>query len=105
MALVHFTKESFDEALKNNKVVVADFFATWCNPCKMLGPVIEAVANELEGKAVVGKVDVDQASDLAEEYDVMSVPTVHIFVDGKLADTSVGYRPKDALLEQIKKYL
>lgn len=105
MALVHFTKESFEEALKNNKVVVIDFFATWCNPCKMLGPVIEAIAEELNGKAVVGKADVDQVSDLAEEFDVMTVPTVHIFVDGKLVDTSIGYKPKAALLEQISKYL
>lgn len=105
MALVHFTKENFNEILENNKVVVVDFFATWCNPCKMLGPVIESIAEELEGKAIVGKVDVDQASDLAEEYDVMSVPTVYIFVNGKIVDSSIGYKSKVALLDQIKKYL
>ncbi len=105
MALIHFTEESFNEALNNNKVVVADFFATWCNPCKMLSPIIEDLAQELDGKAAIGKIDVEQVPALAEKFDVMTVPTVHIFMNGELVSTLTGYKPKQVLLDEIKKYL
>lgn len=102
---VHFDAGSFQAARAAGGVLVVDFFATWCMPCKMLGPVIEQLAADYEGKAVVGKVDIDQQRELAEEYRVQSVPTVIIFQDGEPADTLVGARPIDTLKAAIDKLL
>ena len=99
------TSEKFVEVVKNNKVVVVDFFATWCGPCKMLGPVIDKVADELKGKAIVAKVDVDQEPNLAAKFNVMSVPSVFIIVNGEVKDSFAGYRQKDQILSIINQYL
>ena len=86
-----FTSENFDtEALKSDKPVLVDFFADWCGPCKMMAPVVEALASEYEGKAVVGKLNVDDASDIAGRYGVMSIPTLIVFKDGQISDKFVG---------------
>lgn len=104
MALM-FTEDSFKEALKTNKVVVIDFFATWCGPCKMLTPVIDKVASKLEGKVLIGKADVDQNNNLAAEYSIMSVPTVIVFVDGKMKDSFSGYRNEAEVTKFIEQYI
>ena len=82
-------------------VYVVDFFATWCGPCKMIGPVIEEIAKEYEGKAKVGKVDVDAAPNTAQQYGVQSIPTIVIFKDGKEVDRVIGFQGKEALVARI----
>ncbi len=94
MALIHFNTQGFDKALASDTPMLVDFWATWCGPCQMLGPVIEQLAEEYEGKDVlVGKVDVDESPELAARYGVMSVPTVILFQNGEEKDRKVGVMP------------
>ena len=90
----------FKELIKEGKVVV-DFFATWCGPCKMLSPVMDNIANDLQDIKFF-KVDVDKNEDIAREYGIMSIPTIIIFNNGEVVNTLVGLRSKDELLEIIK---
>lgn len=83
-------------------VTVVDFFATWCGPCKMLAPVLEGLAGEMEGKAKFIKVDIDQSLDLANEFQISSVPTMIIFKDGQKADQLVGFLPKERIQQAIE---
>jgi thioredoxin 1 len=96
--------EDFKEAL-NNDVVVVDFFATWCGPCKMLMPVIDQLSSELGDKVKVIKVDVDQFSDLAAEHNIMSVPSLLFFKNGKLEEMTKGFKPKEEVLRIVNQYL
>lgn len=95
---------NFDSVLATkNMPVMVDFWATWCGPCRMVAPVIEQVAEEYEGRAIVGKVDVDECSDLAMRYGVMSIPTVMVFVNGQPVAKQIGAAPKTtyaAMLDQ-----
>ena len=91
--MMHFNKESFDKSLAEGKLMMVDFWASWCGPCRMLGPVVEKLADEYEGKAIVGKVNVDEEQELAVRYGVMSIPTVIFFKDGKEIDRKVGVMP------------
>ena len=93
----NFTKEVLESSIP----VVVDFWAPWCGPCKIMGPIIEEVAKEYEGKAKVGKVNVDENSELSEQYHVMSIPTIKIFKQGKV----VGAVPKASLTSNIDLYL
>ncbi len=86
---------NFDSVLATkNMPVMVDFWATWCGPCRMVAPVIEQVAEEYEGRAIVGKVDVDECGDLAMRYGVMSIPTVMVFVNGQPVAKQIGAAPK-----------
>lgn len=100
-----FTDANFDELLSSNKVVVADFWATWCGPCKAMGPSIDELATEYEGKALIGKVDVEENNDLAEKYAIRSVPTIIFFKDGEMVDKQIGAVPKAVLESKIKALL
>lgn len=102
---VKFTSENFDAAISSNDVVMVDFWASWCGPCKMLGPVIEEVANDYAGKALVGKVNVDDCPDLAERFGIMAIPAVFIFKAGKVTDKLVGFRQKAQLAAALDKNL
>ncbi len=95
---------NFDETIKNG-VVLVDFWATWCGPCKMLAPTIEELATEYKGRAVVGKVDVDENPDLAERFGIMSIPSVFVFVDGEVKEKLIGYHLKAQIAEVLDKYL
>ena len=96
MALQHFDQKSFDAALAEGKLMMVDFWANWCMPCRMLGPVIEQLAQDYEGKAVIGKVDVDEQGELAMRYGVMSIPTVVFLKNGQEFDRKVGVMPPQA---------
>jgi thioredoxin 1 len=100
---ITLTAENFDSVLESNPVVVVDFWATWCGPCKMLAPVIEELASDFEGKAVVAKVDVDENEDLARRFGIVSIPSVFIFKNGEVVDKQVGACSKAALAEKIEK--
>lgn len=102
---VTLTGDNFDRVLAENPVVAVDFWATWCGPCKMLAPVIEELADDFDGKAVIGKVDVDENEDLARRFGIMSIPTVLIFKDGQLVDKHVGFRQKTQLADAINSVL
>lgn len=102
MAELTLTKENFQSEVLNSDIpVIVDFWAVWCGPCKMIAPVIEELADELDGKIKVGKVNVDNDSALAINYGVVSIPTIILFKNGEVVKTVVGYMTK----EQLKKEL
>lgn len=101
MALA-ITDATFEEVvLKSNKPVMVDFWAAWCGPCRMVGPVIDEISTEYEGKAVVGKVDVDVNQEFAAKYGVRNIPTVLIFQNGEVVGRQVGVAPKDTYTKAI----
>ncbi len=101
MAL-EITDATFDElVLKSKKPVVVDFWAAWCGPCRMVGPIIEELSHEYEGKAVVGKVDVDVHQQYAAKYGVRNIPTVLVFKDGEIVNRQVGVSPKRVYADAI----
>lgn len=94
--------ENFEkEVLNSNEPVLVDFYADWCGPCKMMAPVVEELAGELEGKAKVGKINVDENQDLSMEHNVMSIPTLIIFKEGKEVKRFIGVRDKNELLKEF----
>ncbi len=103
MAIIHATDQSFDENIKEGLVLV-DFWAPWCGPCKMIAPVLEELDGEIEGKASIVKVDVDDNQETAGKYGIMSIPTLVLFKDGEIVDKVVGFKPKEALAELIAKH-
>ncbi|MDR1850840.1 MAG: thioredoxin [Mycoplasmataceae bacterium] len=90
-----------DIILQKNKIVVVDFFASWCGPCKMLSPIIHELSEEIKDVTFI-KVDVDQEVELARKFNVMSIPTVYLFKDGKQISSFMGFRPKEAIVQWIK---
>ena len=96
------SSEDFQKrVLEADKPVLVDFFATWCGPCKRLAPTLDEVAKEVEGKAEVVKVDIDQSQDIAAKYRVSSVPTLILFKDGQPAKKTIGAQPKPALMQMF----
>ncbi|MBQ8082211.1 MAG: thioredoxin [Clostridia bacterium] len=102
MSEVIVTAANFEaQVLQSDKPVLVDFWATWCMPCRMLAPVVAQIAEELEGKAVVGKVDVDEEGELAAQFNVSSIPTLVVFKGGKEVARTVGVQDKAALLNLL----
>ena len=96
------TKDNFEElVLKADKPVLVDFWAPWCMPCRMIAPVVEELAEELNGQAVVGKINVDEEPELASRYNVMSIPTMLVVKEGQVVNQAVGARPKSQILSML----
>ena len=104
MAL-EITDSNFQEILAEGKPVVMDYWAPWCGPCKMVGPIIDELATEYEGKVIIGKCDVDENGDVAAEYGIRNIPTVLFFKNGELVDKQVGSAPKSAYVAKIEAIL
>ena len=102
---VEITDSNFQEILAEGKPVVMDFWAPWCGPCKMVGPIIDELATEYEGKVIIGKCDVDENGDVAAEYGIRNIPTVLFFKNGELVDKQVGSAPKSAYVAKIEAIL
>ena len=101
----HFNAASFEAAIAGEKPVLVDFWATWCGPCRMIAPVIDEIAEEFEGKAVVGKVNVDDEMGLAQRFHVMSIPTLIVMKGGKVVEQAVGARGKADVAAMITRHL
>ena len=99
--MIELNNEDFNEEIKD-KLVLVDFYATWCGPCRMMHPIIEEVAKEENIKVI--KVDVDKHDELARNYGIMSIPTIILFQNGNLVEKNIGFIPKEQLLTMIKNY-
>jgi len=101
---MQFTDENFDkEVLKSDKPVLVDFWAQWCGPCQMMGPIVEELAKEVEGKYKIGKLNVDENRETAAKYGIMSIPTLMIFKGGKAVKQLVGVQAKENLKSELEK--
>ena len=104
MAEITINKSNFEsEVIKSEVPVLLDFWAVWCPPCRMLAPVVEEIAQEYEGKVKVGKVNVDEEPELAAMFRVENIPTVVVMRDGKMAESAVGYRPKEQITAMLER--
>ena len=97
MAVIHVTKENFEEIKNGTKPVLLDFYADWCGPCRMVAPIIEEIGNERDD-IVVGKINVDEQEELAQQFGVMSIPTLVVLKNGEITNQVMGSRPKAAIL-------
>lgn len=104
MALA-ITDSNYKEILAEGKPVVVDFWAPWCGPCKMVGPIIDELATEFEGQVIIGKCDVDENSDMPAEYGIRNIPTVLFFKNGEIVDKQVGAVSKPVFVEKVKNLL
>ena len=102
MAVLTITKDNFEnEVLKSDVPVLVDFWASWCGPCRMMSPIVDQIAEEVTG-CKVGKINVDEEGELAQQFGIMSIPTLLVFRDGKVANQSVGVRDKAFVIDMIK---
>jgi thioredoxin 1 len=102
---ITLTDSNFEQALKDNSLLIVDFWAVWCGPCRMVAPVVEQLATELAGKAVFGKLNVDENPQISRAFGIQSIPTIAIFKDGKAVDAIVGAVSKSQMQSTILKYL
>ena len=98
---IEITDTNFEEIISSKKPVLVDFWAEWCGPCKMVGPVVEEMAGEYDGKAVIAKVDVDSNPNVSAKFGIRSIPTMLFFKDGEIVDRQVGAVPKNVLSQKL----
>ena len=102
MAAIEITDANFDAEVINSEIpVLIDFWAVWCGPCKMIAPIVEEIAGEMQGKLKVGKLDVDNNPSVAGKYGIRSIPTLLLFKEGKIVDQIVGAVPKNVIMQKI----
>ena len=101
MAVLEINDNNFDEIINNNDTVLVDFFAVWCGPCKIMSPIVDEIAEECPNIAV-GKCDVDEADELADKFQIMSIPTIMVFKNGEVAKTFVGVAAKQDIVDALK---
>lgn len=101
MAITHITKENFDEIIGGEKLVLVDFFATWCGPCKMLGPILEQISEERDD-VIIAKCDIDECMEIAQRFGIMSVPTMILFKQGEEKAKEIGLKTKDYIVDVIE---
>ncbi|MEM5871988.1 MAG: thioredoxin [Candidatus Aenigmatarchaeota archaeon] len=97
--------ENFNEFVQNNKLVLIDFYADWCGPCKALSPIIEELEKEMKGKVAFGKINVESSEKTSSKYGIMAVPTMIVFKGGKLVDRFEGLMPKEIIKKRLEKFL
>ncbi|MFY0598538.1 MAG: thioredoxin [Cyclobacteriaceae bacterium] len=98
---LEITDQNFEEVIKSDQPILVDFWAEWCGPCKMIGPLVEELATEYEGKAVIGKVDVDSNPEVSAKFGIRSIPTLLVFKGGEIVDKQIGAVPKNVLSQKI----
>ena len=101
MATLEISEPMFAETIESNKLVILDFWAEWCGPCRMVGPVVDELAGEYEGKAVVGKLNVDTEGAVAQQFGVRNIPTLLVFKNGEIVDKQVGATSKQVLAAKL----
>jgi thioredoxin 1 len=102
---IEITDANFEEIIKSEQPILVDFWAEWCGPCKMIGPVVEELAGDYEGKAIIGKVDVDSNPAVAQAFGIRSIPTLLFFKGGEIIDKQVGAVPKSVLSQKLDAHL
>jgi len=103
MSVITITSKNFEQEVSKSEIpVLLDFWASWCGPCKMVSPIIDEIASELQGKAKVGKINVDEEQELAQAFSIMSIPTLVVINNGRLVNQAVGVRSKAEILEMLK---
>jgi thioredoxin 1 len=98
---IEFNQETLDKAIESGKPVMVDFWAEWCGPCRMVGPIVTELSAEYEGKAIIGKVDVDSNKEISTKYGIRNIPTILFFKDGQIADKIVGAAAKSSFSEKL----
>jgi thioredoxin 1 len=102
---LEITQENFEETINTDKPVLVDFWAAWCGPCRMVGPIVDEIATEYEDKAIVAKIDADNCMDLMVKYGIRGIPTLLIFKDGEVVDRVVGASPKGNITSKLDVHL
>jgi len=103
--MLEISDTEFDDIVRKNRVVVIDFWAPWCPPCRAIAPILEELSREYEGRVVMAKINVDQNREKAEEYGIGSIPTLLFFKEGRLVDKQIGATPKRVIQEKIERLL
>jgi len=99
---IELTDSNFEEIVKSEKPVLVDFWAEWCGPCRMVGPLVEELAGEYEGKAIVGKLNVDENPEVSAKFGIRSIPTLLVFKGGEIVDKQIGAVPKGVLAQKLE---
>lgn len=103
MAIIKITKNNFEEeVLKSKEPILLDFWANWCGPCRMVAPTLDEISEEMQGMAKVGKINVDEETELASRFRVMSIPTLMVMKEGRIAAQAVGVKPKKDILRMLE---